>query len=44
LRLAIGNLRTSERHVRRAWELLRTHAARLCAEWRRASEGIPRDL
>jgi aromatic-L-amino-acid decarboxylase len=25
LRLAIGHLRTEERHVRRAWELLRTH-------------------
>jgi aromatic-L-amino-acid decarboxylase len=23
LRLAIGNLRTEERHVRRAWELLK---------------------
>ncbi len=36
LRLAIGNVRTSERHVRRAWELLRAHAARLQAEWPRA--------
>lgn len=26
LRLAIGNLRTTEQHVRRAWELLREHA------------------
>jgi aromatic-L-amino-acid decarboxylase len=26
LRLAIGNLRTTEAHVRRAWELLREHA------------------
>jgi aromatic-L-amino-acid decarboxylase len=32
LRLAIGNLRTTERHVARAWELLRTHAAELCSE------------
>ncbi|GBC82687.1 L-2,4-diaminobutyrate decarboxylase [bacterium HR10] len=33
LRLAIGNLRTSERHVRRAWDVVRAHAARLHAEW-----------
>jgi aromatic-L-amino-acid/L-tryptophan decarboxylase len=31
LRLAIGNLRTTERHVARAWELLRAHAAELCS-------------
>ncbi len=29
LRLAVGNLATRERHVRRAWELLREHAQRL---------------
>ena len=29
LRLAIGNLRTTEVHVARAWELLRQHAANL---------------
>jgi aromatic-L-amino-acid decarboxylase len=29
LRMAIANLRTEERHVRRAFELLREHAARL---------------
>jgi len=29
LRLAVGNLRTTETHVARAWELLREHAARL---------------
>jgi aromatic-L-amino-acid decarboxylase len=29
LRLAIGNIRTEERHVRRAWELLREAARRL---------------
>ena len=29
LRLAIGNIRTAETHVRRAWELLNEHAARL---------------
>jgi aromatic-L-amino-acid decarboxylase len=29
LRLAIGNIRTEERHVRRAWELLREAADRL---------------
>jgi aromatic-L-amino-acid/L-tryptophan decarboxylase len=27
LRLAVGNLRTTEAHVRRAWDLLREHAA-----------------
>jgi hypothetical protein len=27
LRLAIGNIRTEERHVRRAWALLREAAA-----------------
>jgi aromatic-L-amino-acid decarboxylase len=37
LRLAIGNLRTSETHVRRAWELLQEHAARLDAELRPAA-------
>jgi aromatic-L-amino-acid decarboxylase len=34
LRLAIGNLGTTEAHVRRAWELLQEHAARLDAELR----------
>jgi aromatic-L-amino-acid decarboxylase len=34
LRVAIGNLRTDEAHVRRAWELLQQHAARLDAELR----------
>jgi aromatic-L-amino-acid/L-tryptophan decarboxylase len=29
LRLAIGNLRTTERHVERAWDLLKKHAAAL---------------
>ena len=29
LRLAIGHLRTTERHVARAWQLLREHAAQL---------------
>jgi aromatic-L-amino-acid decarboxylase len=29
LRLAVGNLRTTELHVRRAWELLKTHTAAL---------------
>jgi aromatic-L-amino-acid decarboxylase len=38
LRLAIGNLRTTERHVARAWELLRAHAAEL------RSESIPNRL
>jgi aromatic-L-amino-acid decarboxylase len=32
LRLAIGNLRTTESHVTRAWELLRAHAAELRSE------------
>ena len=31
LRLAIGNLHTTERHVSRAWELLRQHALQLVA-------------
>ena len=31
LRLAIGNLRTTEEHVSRAWELLRQHAAQLAS-------------
>jgi aromatic-L-amino-acid decarboxylase len=34
LRLAIGNLRTTRRHVERAWELLQEHAARLDQERR----------
>lgn len=29
LRLAVGNLRTTEKHVRAAWDLLRSHAAAL---------------
>ncbi len=32
LRLAVGNLRTELRHVRRCWELLQEHAQRLRAE------------
>jgi aromatic-L-amino-acid/L-tryptophan decarboxylase len=31
IRLAIGNLRTTEQHVRRAWEILRERAAQLAA-------------
>jgi aromatic-L-amino-acid decarboxylase len=31
LRLAVGNLRTTERHVARAWHLVQEHAARLSA-------------
>ncbi len=31
LRLAVGHLRTSERHVGRAWKLLKTHTAQLTA-------------
>jgi len=27
IRIAIGHLRTTEQHVRRAWELLQQHAA-----------------
>ena len=37
LRLAVGNLRTAEAHVRRAWEILQEHAARLDAELRPAA-------
>jgi aromatic-L-amino-acid decarboxylase len=29
IRLAVGNLHTRERHVERAWELLRAEAAKL---------------
>ncbi len=31
IRLAVGNIRTEERHVRRAWDLLREAATRLDA-------------
>ena len=31
LRLAVGHLRTTERHVARAWKLLKTHTAQLVA-------------
>jgi aromatic-L-amino-acid decarboxylase len=31
LRLAVGHLRTGERHIARAWELLKSHAAQLAA-------------
>jgi len=34
IRLAIGNIRTTESHVSRAWALLRDHAARLDVERR----------
>jgi aromatic-L-amino-acid decarboxylase len=34
LRLAVGHLRTQERHVARAWELVREHAAALASQWR----------
>ena len=33
IRLAIGNLHTTERHVVRAWELLRKHTERLKVEF-----------
>jgi aromatic-L-amino-acid decarboxylase len=32
LRLAIGNLRTEERHVRRVWELLNQLKSAACAQ------------
>ncbi len=32
IRLAVGNLRTEDRHVERAWHLLRAEASRLAAE------------
>jgi aromatic-L-amino-acid decarboxylase len=32
LRLAVGHLRTTERHVARAWKLLKTHTAQLTAQ------------
>ena len=31
LRLAIGNLHTTQAHVERAWTLIHEHASRLCA-------------
>lgn len=34
LRIAIGNLRTTKRHVARAWELVKENAAGLDREWR----------
>jgi aromatic-L-amino-acid decarboxylase len=34
LRLAVGNQRTTERHVARAWKLLKTHTAQLTARSR----------
>jgi aromatic-L-amino-acid decarboxylase len=37
LRLAIGNLRTTERHVARAWELITNESAALAGEWASAS-------
>ncbi len=37
IRLAIGNVRTEERHVEGAWALLRREAARLDAETRRGA-------
>jgi aromatic-L-amino-acid decarboxylase len=37
LRLAIGHLGTTEAHLRRAWELLQEHAARLDTELRPAA-------
>jgi hypothetical protein len=37
LRLAIGNLRTTEAHVRCAWDLLQEHAAQLDMELRPAA-------
>jgi aromatic-L-amino-acid decarboxylase len=32
IRVALGNLRTEDRHLRHAWDLLRREAARLDAE------------
>jgi aromatic-L-amino-acid decarboxylase len=32
LRVAVGNIRTEERHLRRAFELLRSEAERLAAQ------------
>lgn len=40
LRLAIGHLGTTEAHVRRAWELLQEHAARLDTEQRPAAPRV----
>jgi len=42
IRVALGQLRTEDRHVARAWELLRREAARLGRE-RVAAAGLPPD-
>jgi aromatic-L-amino-acid decarboxylase len=34
LRLAVGHLRTTEQHVRRAWDLLCEHTAQLVRDWK----------
>jgi aromatic-L-amino-acid/L-tryptophan decarboxylase len=41
LRLAIGNIRTEERHVLRAWEILRAEALRLGAVPTHVARGTP---
>jgi aromatic-L-amino-acid decarboxylase len=33
LRLAVGHLRTTEKHIARAWQLLREHTAQLLTAW-----------
>ena len=39
LRLAVGHIRTEERHVRRAWDLLQEHLDRLQRPSRRSAAG-----
>lgn len=39
LRLAIGNIRTAERHVERAWQLIKTETQRLAREAEGGREG-----
>ena len=43
LRLAIGNLRTTEAHVRQAWDLIQQHAARLEARGQDAGQFLSSD-
>jgi aromatic-L-amino-acid decarboxylase len=44
IRLAVGNLRTEDRHVARAWELLQREAGRLSAgsTAEQAPQALPR--
>ena len=43
IRFALGHLRTEDRHVQRAWELLRREAARLAESGRVPEGGEPQE-